>query len=168
MKLPPGGTRGAEVPKVLRPILKAMMGTGNVMFGLGLKIQGRPLLRLHTVGAQTGEHRRAILACFPDDERSDSWLIVASNAGSARHPSWAHNLAKNPDLVTIDVGKESVEVRAQLLTADQRGLAWDRVVGLSPGYSSYTTKTDREIPIFRLTALADMTDNREVSRIVPM
>jgi deazaflavin-dependent oxidoreductase (nitroreductase family) len=144
---------GAEMPKVLRPILKAMMGTGNVMFRLGLKIQGRPPLRLHTVGARTGQHRRAILACFPDDERSDSWLVVASNAGSAHHPSWAHNLAKNPELVSIELGKESVEVRAQLLTGDQRALAWKRVVGLSPGYSSYSTKTDREIPIFRLTAL---------------
>ena len=153
LKLPPGGTRGAEMPTVLRPILKAMMGIGNVMFGLGLKIQGRPLLRLHTVGARTGEHRRAILAWFPDDERSDSWLIVASNTGSAHHPSWAHNLAKNPDLVTIELGKERVEVRAQMLMGDQRELAWDRVVGLAPGYGRYTTKTDREIPIFRLSAL---------------
>jgi len=130
-----------------------MSGIGNVPFRLGLKIQGRPLLRLTTVGARTGRTRETILAWFPDEDRSDSWLIVGSNAGSARHPGWAHNLASDPDRATIDIGEGEVQVTAELLTGQEREDAWNRVIELSPGYAPYTAKTDRELPIFRLTAV---------------
>ncbi len=124
---------------------------GNLMFRLGIKVQGRSLLRLTTVGAHTGKPRRVSLGWFPDDDRSDSWLVVASNAGSARHPGWAHNLAANPNEATVDLGDGELAVEAEALTGDERESAWARVVELAPGYGSYLEKTDREIPIFRLS-----------------
>ena len=151
LDLPPSGTRGAELPKAVRPVLKAMMGTGGLMFRLGMKIQGRPLLRLSTVGARSGKRRMAVLGWFPDGTRSDSWQVVGSNAGSARHPGWAHNLVRNPDHVTVDVGEGPTAVDVELLGGEERRSAWDRVVEMAPGYGYYLEKTDREIPIFRLT-----------------
>lgn len=150
-ELPPTGTRGAELPKVLRPLIKAMMGTGGLMFRLGAKVQGRPLLRLSTVGARSGKRREAVLGWFPDGDHSDSWLVVGSNAGSARHPGWAHNIAANPDRVTVDVGEGPIAVDAELLGGEEHEAAWGRVVHMAPGYGAYLEKTDREIPIFRLT-----------------
>jgi F420H(2)-dependent quinone reductase len=128
-----------------------MSWTGRVMFRLGIKIQGRPLIRLITVGARSGKRRQTVLGRFPDDRRQESVLVVASNAGSARHPGWAYNLVANPSQAKADLGEGEVAVDAELLSSKERASAWDKVVELAPGYGSYTEKTDREIPIFRLT-----------------
>ncbi|MGA7281433.1 MAG: nitroreductase/quinone reductase family protein [Acidimicrobiia bacterium] len=149
--LPPVGTRGVEIPKAVRPLVRAMSWTGRLMFRVGMKIQGRPLLRLITVGARSGKRRETVLGWFPDDHRPESFLIVASNAGSARHPGWAYNLAANPGQAKADLGEGEVAVDAELLPGEERASAWDMVVDLAPGYGSYIEKTDREIPIFRLT-----------------
>lgn len=152
IELPPSGTRGAEVPAFIRPILRAMMGTGDIMFRRGWKVQGRPLLRLTTIGARTGQPRASILGWFPDKAPGDSWLIVGSANGSARHPGWAYNLAKNPGSVRVDIGEGDVPATAEMLGGPERDEAWSRVVEMAPGYGRYTTKTDRELPIFRLSA----------------
>ena len=152
IELPPSGTRGVEIPAFIRPILKATMGTGNIMFRRGWKVQGRPLLRLTTVGARTGKQRHTVLGWFPDDPPGDAWLVVGSNGGAARHPSWAYNLAKSPESVTVDIGEGDVPATAELLTGSERDDAWSRVVRMAPGYGGYTKKTDRELPIFRLSA----------------
>ena len=151
LELPPSGTSGVELPAVLRPVVRAMMGTGGLMFRLGMKIQGRPLLRLTTTGARTGRRRTAVLGWFPADDGSGSWIVVASNGGSARHPGWAYNLAKDPAGATADVGEGPVAVSAQLITGPERETVWKRIVEMAPGYGPYGQKTDREIPIFRLT-----------------
>lgn len=150
-ELPPGGTKGVEVPKVIRPIMKAMMWTGDVMFRLGVKVQGRPLLRLTTVGARSGRERRAVLAWFPDGDSPDAWLVVASNGGSRRHPGWAFNLARNPADVMVDLGDGDMPANVEMLGGTERPSAWDRIVAMAPGYGRYDEKTDREVPIFRLT-----------------
>ena len=146
-EMSPRGTHGFELPG----FLKAMPDPGNLLFRLGRKIQGLPLVRLTTVGARTGRQRRKVLAWFPDDGRSDAGLIVASNGGSARHPGWAHNLIKHPDGATLDQGRGPVAIRARLLSGEERDAGWNRVVAVAPRYRAYMTKTDRVIPIFRLT-----------------
>lgn len=151
VSLPPTGTRGAEFPKALRPILKGMGWMGSLMVRFGMKVQGRPLLRLITSGARSGRRRETVLGWFPDDGHDDSWFVVASNAGSARHPAWAYNLAKNPDDVAVDFGDGELPVKAELLTGSERDSVWSRVVELAPGYARYLEKTDREMPLFRLT-----------------
>jgi deazaflavin-dependent oxidoreductase (nitroreductase family) len=151
IELPPRGTRGVEIPKPARFLMKAFSGAGSLMFRFGMKVQGRPLLRLTTVGARTGKARRAELGWFPDDDRDDVWLVVASNAGSAAHPGWAYNLAANPDQVTVDLGEGEFPVTAEILSGDERTAAWERVVTMAPGYGAYLDKTDREMPIFKLT-----------------
>lgn len=152
LELPPSGTRGSEIPKPIRPLLRAMAPIGSLMFRLGARVQGRPLLRLGTVGARTGKRRQVVLGRFPDGERSDSWVVVGSAAGSARHPGWAHNLAKNPTAATVDVGDGEMAVNVDLLEGAERESMWNQVVEMAPGYGGYTEKTDRRLPIFRLTS----------------
>lgn len=149
--LPPAGTYGTSIPKPIRPLVKAMSWSGDLMFRFGAKVQGRPLARLETVGARTGKLRRTVLGTFPDDDHPDAWIVVASNAGGARHPGWAHNLVANPDGVIIDTGDGPVSVNVEMLRAEERKRMWDKVVEMAPGYGPYTEKTDREIPLFRLT-----------------
>jgi deazaflavin-dependent oxidoreductase (nitroreductase family) len=139
------------MPKFARSLFKAASFVGDLMFRFGVEVQGRPLLRLKTVGARSGKTRTSVLGGFPDEEQSGSWIVVASNAGSARHPGWAHNLASSPRSAKIDAGDGEVPVVAEMLTGPEREHTWARIVETAPGYGRYEDKTDREIPVFRLT-----------------
>ena len=119
--------------------------------GRRMRIQGRPLLQLETVGARTGTHRFTNLGAFEDEQRpGHAWIVVASNAGAARHPAWFFNLATHPDHVWMTVEGSRTAVRVESLSGDERTRAWDRVVSLAPGYGKYAVVTDREIPLLRL------------------
>ena len=122
------------------------------LLGRRMRIQGRQLLLLTTVGAKSGKRRQTVLASFPDDPVStDSCLIVASAAGAATHPGWYVNLARRPDDVSIDLDGQHFGVEPRSLHGPERERAWARVVALAPGYGPYAVTTDREIPIVRLT-----------------
>jgi deazaflavin-dependent oxidoreductase (nitroreductase family) len=136
----------------------AMIGLGHLAYRLmgdRMRVQGRPVLLLETVGARSGRTRATIVCWFPDapDGPGESWIVVASMGGAARHPAWFLNMAKNPDKVWIEVGKRKVKVRPESLRGADRAQAWERVVQLAPGFARYQEKTDREIPVVRLTAV---------------
>lgn len=142
------------MPKFLRPLMKGGMRLSHLVFRLlgdRMKVQGQPLLMLTTVGAKTGQRRRSIVARFPDPDHPGAWLVIGSNYGSAPHPSWCYNLAKNPDQAEITIGGETLKVRAETLEGTERDEAWKRVVSAAPGFARYETTTDRRIPIIRLT-----------------
>lgn len=141
------------------PGLKGLFAAINVAFyrliGRRIKIQGRPLLLLTTVGAKTGNRRQAALAWFDDDPpRDGTWLVVASKGGSATHPGWYLNLARRPKDTTIEVDGKTVAVEPESLDGPERERAWARIVALAPGYGAYEVTTDREIPVVRLTRRA--------------
>jgi deazaflavin-dependent oxidoreductase (nitroreductase family) len=132
-------------------------------FGDRMRVQGQPLLLLSTVGAKTGKLRQTVLCWFPDSDVPDvsdvpdgdqSWLVVASGAGSAKHPAWFVNLARNPDRVSMEIGGRQIKVKPESLRGAERAQAWRQVVALAPGYAAYEKKTDREIPVIRLRAVA--------------
>jgi deazaflavin-dependent oxidoreductase (nitroreductase family) len=140
----------------MAPPMAALFSALNVGFyrlvGRRIRIQGRPLLLLTTVGAKTGKRRQATLAWFADDPaRTDTWLVVASAGGAASHPGWYVNLARRPNDTSIDVDGQQVAVEPQSLHGPERERAWARIVALAPGYGPYAVTTDREIPIVRLT-----------------
>jgi deazaflavin-dependent oxidoreductase (nitroreductase family) len=135
----------------MRALGRTFGAVGTLMFRLGVRVQGLSLLRLTTIGARTGKRRRVVLGWFPDGDRDDSWIVIASNAGARRHPGWAYNLARNPDQVWVDLGDGEVPVTPGLITGDERETVWKMVVTRSPGYGKYEEKTDRRIPLIRLT-----------------
>jgi len=150
----PPGTRGTRIPK---PLLKLFKPMGTLMIRRyrrsgGTKISSRmgfPVVLLTTRGAKTGRTRTTPVGGFPDGE--NSWLVVASLGGAAHHPAWFFNLAKHPDDVWLEVGKGRFKVRAQSLEGPERAEALARVAATAPRYGTYQQKTDREIPIVRLT-----------------
>jgi deazaflavin-dependent oxidoreductase (nitroreductase family) len=116
-----------------------------------MKVQGRPLLELTTVGARTGKERHAVLGWFEDPSHPGAWVVVGSNGGAARHPGWCYNLVRNPDQAWVTVAGGETRVTPDSLHGEERADAWERIVALAPGYGAYTEKTDREIPVIRLT-----------------
>jgi len=117
----------------MAPWALALFHAANVgmfrLLGRRMRVQGRPLLLLTTVGAQTGKRRETTLGWFPDEPgRSDAWLIVASAAGAATHPAWYFNLARRPEAVSIEVDGRHVAVEPRSLEGAERASAWARVV----------------------------------------
>jgi len=145
------GTYGAGLPNIPGPLLKAAIWLSVAafrLFGQRMRIMGRPLLLLTTVGARSGQQRGTPLCWFPGGD--DAWLVVASGAGSARHPAWYINMAKNPDQVWIEVGGRKLKVQPRSLKGTEREEAWKQIVALAPGFGDYKRKTDRETPVIRL------------------
>lgn len=145
----PGGSRGARNPgsnPMVRFASKAMTKWHRRS---GDKFQGMDLLYLTTVGAKSGEQRQSTVSRFADGE--NSWLIVASAGGSAQHPAWYHNIAAHPDQVWAEVGGERFRVTPVQLDGEERAQAWQRITALQPRYAGYEGKTDRAIPVIRLT-----------------
>jgi deazaflavin-dependent oxidoreductase (nitroreductase family) len=89
---------------------------------------------------------------MPFPEGDDAWLIVASKGGAASHPAWFYNLAAHPDQVEVEVEGRKTAVTPQTLTGEERATAWQRITRERPNFASYETKTDRQIPVVRLTA----------------
>ena len=155
------------MPRLPGPLMNGMQGLFHLiyrMFGQWMRIQGRPLVELETVGARSGARRRTVLGSFPDPfaepARSaaaamNSSLVVASNLGSARHPAWFLNLAKHPDQVWLTRGRRRIKVAPETLEGAERERAWKHVTSLAPGYAGYEQKTDRAIPIVRLRAVRE-------------
>ncbi|MEV3860369.1 nitroreductase family deazaflavin-dependent oxidoreductase [Streptomyces sp. NPDC050095] len=113
----------------------------------GTTIQGVPCLLLDYQGRKSGQWRRTVLIYGRD---GDDYLIVASYGGSDAHPLWYLNLQANPD-VRLRVGTERFEARAETLSAEDKARVWGSLVELFPQYAAYQKKTDRDIPVVRLT-----------------
>src|SRR2546423_11726199 len=104
--VPPRGTRGSEVPTFARALMRVMQGPYHMAFrrfGDRMRVQGRPLVELETIGAKSGSRRHAVAGSFPEIAAGvpSSWVVVASNAGSARHPASFLTLAENPGIAWL-------------------------------------------------------------------
>jgi deazaflavin-dependent oxidoreductase (nitroreductase family) len=146
----PGGTRGSRGAGASNPLSRfvaRMMTSWHRRSGD--KFMGMDLLYLTTVGAKSGQKRQSTVSRFADGD--DAWLVVASAGGSAKNPAWYHNLAAHPDQVWIEFGGQQMPVTAEQLEGGARAEAWRRITAAQPRYASYEQKTDRTIPMVRLT-----------------
>jgi deazaflavin-dependent oxidoreductase (nitroreductase family) len=116
----------------------------------GDRFNGMDLLYLTTVGAKSGQKRVSPLARFPDGD--GGWFVVASNGGSAHHPDWYRNLRAHPDQLWIEVAGTTSPAKAEQLEGPAREAAWQRIVASQPRFAGYQRKTDRSLPVLRVTA----------------
>ncbi len=146
VEITPNGTYGAQMPRMPRGLMKMMGGLISFM----ISRRGGKLLTLVTIGSKTGRTHEVELGWFPD--RENTWLIVASAAGAAKHPAWYFNLARNPDKVWIVVDGRKVKVHPESLKGDEYEQKFKEIAAAMPNYGEYRTKTDRVIPVIRLVA----------------
>jgi deazaflavin-dependent oxidoreductase (nitroreductase family) len=67
------------------------------------------------------------------------------------NPAWYYNLAAHPDKVRIEVDGHTVEVTSEQLHGAEREQAWQQITTAAPRFGQYQHKTDRELPVIRLT-----------------
>ena len=157
--VPPKGTRGTRfmggvLMRLARPFFNRQVRRyARATTAEPATFMGFSVCVLTTVGARSGKERQHVLGAFPDGH--DAWLIVASKGGSATHPDWFHNIAKNPDKVWAQVGGRKFKADVEQLRGEQRAAAYDRIAKVAPVYAKYPKKTDREIPVLRLRPAHD-------------
>ena len=113
---------------------------GRVLGGFG----GMPVLELTTTGAKSGKQRTTMLTV--PLRYQGARVIVASKGGSPESPAWYHNLVANPRVTVTEKGTET-ELRARVLTAEEREELWPKIVAAYKGYGGYQEKTSRTIPV---------------------
>jgi deazaflavin-dependent oxidoreductase (nitroreductase family) len=150
IEIPPAGTRGTKAPPK-GPVARALMAAVRRVHRLtGNTMSGQPLLYLHTIGAKSGQARTSVVMAFPESD--GAWLVVASRGGTADHPAWFYNLAAHPDRVEVEFQGRRTRVTAQTLDGEERAAAWDHITTTQPRFAGYERKTDRRLPVIRLTA----------------
>ncbi len=146
------GTRGGRQPGGAlmswfnKRMAKKIRGKGGKAMGLD------PLL-LITIGSKSGQVRETPVARFPGPE--GSWYVVASANGAARNPAWYYNVAAHPDQIRIVIDGIETAVIAEQLHDAAREQAWQQICAAQPRFAKYATKTDRLIPVIKLTPRAE-------------
>jgi deazaflavin-dependent oxidoreductase (nitroreductase family) len=106
-----------------------------------------PSLKLHTIGARSGEPRETLLMCCPMDD--GTIYVTGSNFARPEHPGWTWNLLAHPD-AEIDYRGDRRAVRAELVSDAEREQTWRMLEENWPGYRGYERTSGRQLRIFRL------------------
>lgn len=117
---------------------------------LGGYFEGAPIVLINHKGARTGKPYTNPVMYLKDGHR---YLVFASKSGEDTNPDWYHNLKAHPD-VKIEVGDETIDVRAEELTGAERDRFYKQQSTLYPQYAEYEKKTKRIIPVMAFTPKA--------------
>jgi deazaflavin-dependent oxidoreductase (nitroreductase family) len=83
-------------------------------------------------------------------ERDGIYVAVASKGGADENPEWYYNFVEHPE-VELQDGAVRKAYRAEVVEGDERADLWRLAVDTWPTYAEYEKKTDRQIPVFKLT-----------------
>ena len=114
---------------------------------LGATLRGGQVVFLTTTGRKTGKERTWPLVGVP---HGGDWLVIGSNNGADEHPSWYLNVTANPE-VSLAVNNITTKMRARVATGDERTELWAYVTTEQHVFTSYESKTSRQIPVVVLS-----------------
>jgi deazaflavin-dependent oxidoreductase (nitroreductase family) len=133
----------ADMHDFNRAIIEEFRSHGGKVGG---PFAGTPVLLLTTTGARSGEQRTTPVVYLKDGERL---VVFASKAGAPENPAWFHNLRANPQ-VTVEVGSDSFQANATVLSGEERDGLFQRQAELYPQFEEYAKQTSRVIPVVAL------------------
>jgi len=113
---------------------------------VGGPFEGAPLLLLHHIGARSGKSRINPVMYLRDGDR---YIIFASKGGADSNPDYYYNIKAHPD-IQIEVGDETIDVRAEEITGLERDRLFARQASLYPAFGEYQRGTKRTIPVVAL------------------
>jgi deazaflavin-dependent oxidoreductase (nitroreductase family) len=136
--------RGRVIAEALESLLRfATSGRVGV-----LDLAGLPNVQITTSGRKTGLARTATVQSVPD---GDGLVLVGSNWGRERHPSWSANLIATERVVVRRRGRRIV-AKVRLLTGVERDKAWATVLANWPNYQIAQDRAGgRQFRLFLLT-----------------
>lgn len=115
---------------------------------VGGPFEGATMVLLHHKGAKSGAERVNPLVYYQEDG-SDVMYIFGSKGGAPQHPSWYYNVKANPD-VTLEVGTETFDAAAEVITGSDRDRIYEANARLRPAFAQYQSNTKRKIPVIAL------------------
>ena len=140
--------RGRVIAEALESLLR-FASSGRV--GV-LDLADLPNVRITTSGRKTGLARTATVQYVPD---GDGLVLVGSNWGRERHPSWSANLIATERVVVRRRGRRLV-AKVRLLTGVEREKAWATVLANWPNYQIAQDRAGgRQFRLFVLTPTTD-------------
>jgi deazaflavin-dependent oxidoreductase (nitroreductase family) len=108
---------------------------------------GEHMLILTTIGRKSGVKRDTPLFFFRD---GDQFIIIASDGGAPKHPTWFLNLKSNPQ-AKIQVGAQVIPVTTKQAEGEELARLWSIIGENYKNFVQYQTRTSREIPVVILT-----------------
>jgi deazaflavin-dependent oxidoreductase (nitroreductase family) len=108
---------------------------------------GVEITMLTTTGARSRRPRTLPVLGLPE---GDGMIVIASNFGRPRNPSWYHNLRADPRASIVFEGTRR-ELVGRVLSGTERERAYARAEEIYPGFTYYPRwAAGREIPVVKL------------------
>jgi F420H(2)-dependent quinone reductase len=117
---------------------------------IGGRIAGSPVLLLTTTGRRSGKQHTIPLLYLMDGRNV---VLVASNGGAVRHPTWWLNLQTTAE-AWIQIKGTRRRVQAEQASGAEKQRLWPRLTAMYPGYQRYQEITDRDIPVVILSSIS--------------
>ena len=115
-------------------------------------LAGHPLMLLWSTGAKTGLERRSVLTYSRD---GDDYVVAGTAGGAPTDPAWVRNVEKTP-VVRLEIANRAVTARATVVRqGSDRDRLWNQHADALPWFRQYEAKTDRVIPVVRLTVIPE-------------
>jgi F420H(2)-dependent quinone reductase len=149
----PAGRRpsklGAALQNIATTVHSVLYRISNGV--IGGRIVKSPVLLLTTTGRRSGKQRTVPLLYLTD---GPNVVLVASNGGAVRHPTWWLNLQTKPD-AWIQIKGTRRRVKAEQASTAEKQRLWPRLTAMYPGYQRYQEITDRDIPVVILRSIEE-------------
>ncbi len=137
--------------KTLTYLTRGLIATYKATGGLvGARMRGLPGILVTTTGRKSGQARTVHLPYIP---YGDDMVVVASFAGGPRNPAWYHNLKADPS-VQVQYKRDRFTAEATQIEGDEAAMVWEIVAVKGPWYVEYQNKTERDIPLVKLSRRA--------------
>ena len=141
----PAGRRPSKLTSALQ---NAVTRVHSVLYRssngrIGGRLANSPVLLLSTTGRRSGKQRTVPLLYMMDGRNV---VLVASNGGAVKHPTWWLNLQTTPE-AWIQIKGVRRRVRAERASAAEKQRLWPRLTAMYPGYQRYQEITKRDIPV---------------------
>jgi deazaflavin-dependent oxidoreductase (nitroreductase family) len=107
---------------------------------------GVQIVMLTTTGARTRKPRTVPVLAIRD---ADTLVLIASNFGRPRNPSWYYNLRADPRAYA-EIAGAGAAYTARELSGEERDRCFRLGAEIYPGFDHYVGWAGRPIPVLRL------------------
>ena len=118
---------------------------------IGRRLVNNDMLLLTTTGRRSGAEHTVPLLYLRD---ADDVLVIASWGGRDYPPDWYTNLSHHRR-VEVQIDKARWTGEAASLTDPERAEWWRKATEAYAGYREYQQRTDRVIPVIRISPIVD-------------